>query len=233
MNKPRAKVPDSLQADVLVQCRRRCCICFGLKRDDEIKKGQIAHLDGNRNNNNPDNLAFLCFEHHDEFDSKTSQSKGLTRLEVGQYRSELLQHFGSWSAQLKTNELLSFLASQCDLDAMVEGAIKVGGSVVFYGEEHAFDVLVTDNVDYCDADLYIPHLVVLDHFASWGWLTYEEEEREMDDEPARVFIRVDRKPICDDVANKILARRKERGEDIAPLMNIARHRSWKVAGGER
>ena len=76
----RIKISEPIQTEVLTKSRRRCCICFGLNRDEEIKKGQIAHRDGNPNNNNIDNLAFLCFDHHDDYDSKTSQSKSLTVL---------------------------------------------------------------------------------------------------------------------------------------------------------
>jgi hypothetical protein len=54
------------------------------------KQGQIAHIDRNPENNDPNNLAFLCLEHHDRYDSKPSQSKGLTHEEVRRYREELL-----------------------------------------------------------------------------------------------------------------------------------------------
>lgn len=54
-----------------------------------MKAGQIAHLDHDSSNNAEDNLAFLCFEHHDDFDSRTSQRKGLTLGEVRQFREEL------------------------------------------------------------------------------------------------------------------------------------------------
>jgi len=37
-----------------------------------------------------DNLVFLCFDHHDEYDSRTSQGKGLTAGEVSFFRDELL-----------------------------------------------------------------------------------------------------------------------------------------------
>ncbi|MDH7972128.1 hypothetical protein QH494_08010 [Sphingomonas sp. AR_OL41] len=36
-----------------------------------------------------DNLAYLCLDHHDQYDSRRSQSKGFTVGEVKQYRSEL------------------------------------------------------------------------------------------------------------------------------------------------
>ncbi len=85
----RKKISTEIKTQVLIQCRRRCCICFGLERDDNIKKGQIAHINGDRNDNRLDNLAFLCLEHHDRFDSKTSQSKNLTTNEVREFRKEL------------------------------------------------------------------------------------------------------------------------------------------------
>lgn len=88
----RKKIPDNIQKEVLVTSRRRCCICYGLNRDISIKKGQIAHLDGDNNNNKFDNLAFLCFDHHDEYDGKTSQSKNFTIKEVKKYRAELYEN---------------------------------------------------------------------------------------------------------------------------------------------
>lgn len=77
------------EAEVLVKSGRRCCICFGLYGDLECKRGQIAHLDRNHQNNKVDNLAFLCLQHHDEYDTRTSQSKGWTIKEAKQYRSRL------------------------------------------------------------------------------------------------------------------------------------------------
>lgn len=86
----RRKPPaPSITDAVLTSARRRCCICFGLHRDTSLKQGQIAHLDGDRNNNSLENLAFLCLNHHDQYDGRTSQSKGLTKGEVKTYRAEL------------------------------------------------------------------------------------------------------------------------------------------------
>lgn len=86
---PRKPIPPNSQSKVLLQARRRCCICFGLNRDTSIRQGQIAHLDGNASNNVEDNLAFLCFDHHDQYDSSTKQSKNFTALEVKHFRAEL------------------------------------------------------------------------------------------------------------------------------------------------
>jgi len=74
------------QQEVLERSGRRCCLCFGLYGNLSCKRGQIAHLDHNHQNNIVDNLAFLCLEHHDEYDTCTSQSKGWTIKEAKLYR---------------------------------------------------------------------------------------------------------------------------------------------------
>jgi len=85
----RAPLPKEIENQVLLLCRRRCCICFGLGGDGEEKRGQIAHLNRDSSDNDPDNLAYLCLPHHDQYDSRTSQSKGLQEGEVKRLRSDL------------------------------------------------------------------------------------------------------------------------------------------------
>jgi hypothetical protein len=63
--------------------------------DAGIQKGQIAHLNGNPADNRLENLVWLCLNHHDEFDSRTSQSKGLTQSEVRSWRDKLIEHFAA------------------------------------------------------------------------------------------------------------------------------------------
>jgi len=102
---PRRKINEKVLTKILIDCRRRCCFCFGLNRDTKIKSGQISHVDRNSSNNDADNLVFLCLDHHDEYDSKTSQRKGLTIDEVRSFRDDLTSqirvtfsqqvHFGS------------------------------------------------------------------------------------------------------------------------------------------
>jgi hypothetical protein len=199
----RKHISQITQAEVLVQSRRRCCVCFGLHRDEGVKKGQIAHLDGDRTNNKPQNLAFLCFDHHDELDSKTSQSKGLTGREVAEYREELHYHFGNWSARVDRDGLLNFLGFALDLDALAASAIKAASLATCFGAQLASEVLTQDAYDSCDADLYLPYWNTLDHYASWGWLTYEYEELKVPEEMDRVFFTVNRNPVCDEVARRI------------------------------
>ncbi len=87
----RKKTPPEIETDVLTMSARRCCICFGIQMDLSVKKGQIAHLDYDPSNAEFDNLAYLCIPHHDDYDSKTSQSKGLTIHEVKAYRTLLYE----------------------------------------------------------------------------------------------------------------------------------------------
>jgi hypothetical protein len=89
MTKRRPTVPTSSQTKLLFQSGRRCAMCFGLNGDIEVKEGQIAHLDHDTSNNNPDNLAWLCLFHHDQYDSIRRQAKGIKLQEVKIYRTQL------------------------------------------------------------------------------------------------------------------------------------------------
>ena len=202
----RKKSTNAVKDDVLVRSRRRCCICYGLHRDSKPKKGQLAHLDRNPCNNDPDNLAFLCLEHHDEYDSSTSQSKGFTKEELKRYRVELYAYFGSWGTIESYENLLNFLSSSIDLEMLADVAIKVSGSQAFYSEDLAYQVLTLESFESCDGDLYAPYLSVLDQYASWGWLTFKEEEDEDENGLITFSIKVNHSPICREVAEIIKGR---------------------------
>jgi hypothetical protein len=83
---PRKSIPIRIEKAVLAKSRRRCTLCFGLSGDLTEKRGQIAHLDGNRNNNAESNLAWMCLDHHSLFDSTTKQHKNYTVSEAKEYR---------------------------------------------------------------------------------------------------------------------------------------------------
>src|SRR5579863_9395769 len=85
----RKRILPEVETSVLTRCARRCALCFHLQRDSSVKKGQIAHLDHRRANNIEDNLAFLCWDHHTEYDSRASQHKGYTIDEVKAARKAL------------------------------------------------------------------------------------------------------------------------------------------------
>ncbi len=85
----RPPIPDTTQAELFTKSGRRCAICFALHADAWVKAGQIAHLDDDPKNNKLENLCFLCQPHHDQYDSRTSQTKGMTEHEVRSYRHKL------------------------------------------------------------------------------------------------------------------------------------------------
>lgn len=85
----RRPVPKSVETDVLLASGRRCCLCVFLNNRDEVRKGQLAHLNHDASDARFENLVWLCLEHHDEYDGRTSQSKGLKPEEVRAYRDRL------------------------------------------------------------------------------------------------------------------------------------------------
>lgn len=121
----RKPIALNVQTNVLVGSRRRCCLCFGLNRDTSLKSGQIAHLDRNNANNFETNLAFLCFDHHDEYDSISSQRKNLTLGEIKQFRSELYQTINrAFSQPVHFGEILT-----PPLDPYAGQYIRLGESI--------------------------------------------------------------------------------------------------------
>jgi hypothetical protein len=98
----RRSVLNAVQTDVLLASRRRCCLCVFLDRLDTERKGQVAHLNHDPRDRRFENLVFLCLEHHDEYDGKTSQSKGYTADELRTCRDRLYMEndpHGKWRAQ--------------------------------------------------------------------------------------------------------------------------------------
>jgi hypothetical protein len=85
----RKKIKNDMQVELFNLSKRRCCICYSLDNDLKEKRGQIAHLDGDRNNNIINNLVWLCLEHHDKFDSRSRHTKGYQVSEVKAYRKSL------------------------------------------------------------------------------------------------------------------------------------------------
>jgi len=85
----RKSIPTEIQNKVLIASTRRCCLCVFVDKRDEVRKGQIAHLNHNPADYRFENLVWLCFDHHDDFDSRTSQSKGFKTGEIRHYRDRL------------------------------------------------------------------------------------------------------------------------------------------------
>jgi hypothetical protein len=85
----RVRTPTAVETEVLVRSRRSCALCFGLNLQTGPVRGQIAHVDRDSSRTGFDDLCWLCLQHHDEYDSKPSQSKGFTPHELRRYRTEL------------------------------------------------------------------------------------------------------------------------------------------------
>lgn len=115
MNKEkRVNTKAQTETTLLTSSARKCCLCYGINNDFSEKAGQIAHVNGNRSNSNLNNLAWLCLEHHDKFDGKTSQSKGYTINELKCYRDKLYIDVAkirelSSDALLQNNDTIDFV----------------------------------------------------------------------------------------------------------------------------
>lgn len=137
-------------AELFDKCRRRCCMCYSLNRDNRLKQGQIAHIDRKNTNSTIDDLAFLCLEHHDEYDTKRSQSKNYTPSELRRYKAELEKYISEeWAKPIVSSDLKVDIFSgkyfhvRKNAEANIE--IKyVGGNLLqisgmsFYGTEREY-----------------------------------------------------------------------------------------------
>ena len=111
----RLKIKTKDSDHVLLRCGRRCGFCFGLNRDSEIKQGQIAHLDQNNKNPAFDNLMFMCLAHHDQYDSKTSQSKNLTIGEAKEYRDRVGAFIAGEAPDVTINKVRAFITQHAQV----------------------------------------------------------------------------------------------------------------------
>ena len=89
MAKKRVPIRKSDKDMVLLRSGRICGFCLGLDGDNGVQVGQIAHLDKNNQNGAIENLMFMCFRHHNEYDSIQSQGVGLTIGEAKEYRAQV------------------------------------------------------------------------------------------------------------------------------------------------
>ncbi|MEK7612126.1 MAG: HNH endonuclease signature motif containing protein [Patescibacteria group bacterium] len=77
----RPHIPNLIQQEVRIEARFACVVC---KNEAAI---ELAHIDGDRNNNYADNLVVLCPNHHTLYDSGKIQRTEIERLK-SQVREE-------------------------------------------------------------------------------------------------------------------------------------------------
>lgn len=94
----RKNISADVQTELLRLSARRCCLCFGLDGDFGEKKGQIAHVNQDASDARLENLAWLCLDHHDGYDTRPSQSKGYTSQELKDYRRRLYDAVVRWQS---------------------------------------------------------------------------------------------------------------------------------------
>ncbi|MGZ5199978.1 MAG: hypothetical protein ACXWC4_09430 [Telluria sp.] len=80
-----------------------------------------------------ENLVFLCFDHHDSFDSTTSQSKNYTAGEISQYKSQLSEKLRSVTPAdaSSTQSRLGKTDKECMSQPWVHCAPWAGSPVLF------------------------------------------------------------------------------------------------------
>jgi len=92
----RKKIPLEVEGDVIFKSDYKCCVCH-----DETKGDHIHHIDSNNSNNKFDNLALLCFRHHDDASKKSSLSKRLTPNAIKKFRNEWYEIIEERTRRLK------------------------------------------------------------------------------------------------------------------------------------
>jgi hypothetical protein len=88
----RKRIPEQTKTEILIACRRKCCLCWSWKDDWSPKEGNFAHIDRDPSNASKENLVFLCFDHHNQNDSKPSQGAQIRPAEVKDARDRLAEH---------------------------------------------------------------------------------------------------------------------------------------------
>lgn len=104
-------------------CGRRCCLCYSLDGDFDVKRGQIAHIDRDKTNSELQNLAYLCLPHHEEYDSMPSQTRRLMPEELANYKEELEQQVERVRADI-SNSLSDAHAPPAESSELRERDIK-------------------------------------------------------------------------------------------------------------
>lgn len=82
----RKKIADEIQAEVIFKSNRECVVCDNHKRGDHIH-----HIDGDNTNSKFENLAFLCFDCHNEASLIGSLRKKLTPKTIIKFRDHKYQ----------------------------------------------------------------------------------------------------------------------------------------------
>src|SRR5215510_508909 len=137
VSRNRKKPTLNTEEAVLTKSARRCALCYGLDGNLRRRRGQIAHIDHDRTNSAEDNLGYLCFDHHDEYDSKTSQSKRITPREFQNYRDRLYEAIARGLHHDRSNRPKDGVSSE--VRSHDQQAFRVGDAIL--SEDKLYDIL--------------------------------------------------------------------------------------------
>ena len=89
--KKRPKLPVAIEEETLFNADHTCCICR-----EKNKDVVIHHIDGNRTNNDLDNLAVVCLDCHSRVTGVRGLGKSFKQGEVRRYKR-------SWDKQIRVS----------------------------------------------------------------------------------------------------------------------------------
>ena len=115
----REPVKQNVRDELLVRCRRRCCLCFFDKGELEPKLLQLAHIDRNSANSDEKNLACLCTPCHEEYDAKHNNVFGYTP-EYLRRAKEALEKYIAEDPRWAHHETYEIVVSGDDEDISVD-----------------------------------------------------------------------------------------------------------------
>lgn len=107
----RPKVPAGVLAAVWVAAARRCVVCGA-------PAVHTHHIDGNPANNNPKNLAPVCFDHHDAATRTGGLKKKISATEMRAHKAE-------WEQKVKNGSIQPLAPAGPDVKAKVEEVMKL------------------------------------------------------------------------------------------------------------
>ncbi len=132
-NKKRIEIPRGTAAKALFLADRTCCIC-----GDPGKPVQIHHIDEDPSNNNLENLAVLCLDHHEETQIKGGFGRRLHAETVILYRDHWKRRVAERRAALGTLNT-SDTENEADEHTKLELATSLAE---IYRENHEYELLV-------------------------------------------------------------------------------------------
>jgi hypothetical protein len=149
--KERIPPPPDLVAHIMYASDRTCCVCT-----ERGKRVQIHHIDENPANNDPANLAVLCFDCHDDTQIKGGFGRRLDAPQVRAFRERWIERV---ETRRKTADELASMRSLGPADSsvpMVPLSVNVRATPTDTGRRETGDVAAAGEVD--DLTEYIARL---------------------------------------------------------------------------